>query len=123
MAKREKEVRGNQPVQGRREPRVLLPVEAAELLRVSLDQLYHLTSRKKVPFVKIGGALRFDRARLLDFIANGPSVRDDAGEGATAGFRKAAGRGSSRAGGAKRRGGNGRYNFKTPPRTGKRGKK
>lgn len=120
MATAKKDATGNR-VQGHRGPRdgspqVLLPIEAAELLRVSVDQLYHLTSKKKVPFTKVGGALRFDRVRLLDFIANGGSVGTSS---AGTGSRKAAGRGSNRrnhrAGSHKTA--DRRFTFNTPPRS------
>lgn len=114
----------NPPVQGHRpsseEVQVLLPIEAAEFLRVSLDQLYHLTSSKKVPFAKIGGALRFDRGRLQEFVSNGglQGNRSAAGNG---GARKAAARGTN---GTKAPQGEDRskFRFKTPPRPSK-GKK
>ena len=50
-------------------PRLLVPAEAAEFLRLSLAQLYHLTSRRQVPFMKLGGQLRFDRERLIEWVA------------------------------------------------------
>lgn len=58
-------------VQGRPDqlPRLLLPAEAAQLLRISLPQLYHLTSEKRIAFLKVGGQLRFDRDALLRSLA------------------------------------------------------
>ena len=66
----------NPPVQGHRPStgenlQILVPAEAAEFLRISVDQLYHLTSSKKVPFAKVGGSLRFDRGQLQEFVSNG----------------------------------------------------
>jgi excisionase family DNA binding protein len=63
-------------VQG--QPELMVPVEAAEFLRVSLDQLYHLTSKKKVPFLKVGGQLRFERGQLVEVLgqASIPAVDD-----------------------------------------------
>ena len=97
--------------------RVLLPIEAAVLLRISLDQLYHLTSKKKIPFTKVGGALRFDRLQLLDFIASGSVNSDQVPGGTGRGPRKAGGRGSNGAG--QRKGpqtSERRFTFNTPPR-------
>jgi excisionase family DNA binding protein len=114
----------NPPVQGHRalseDAQVLLPIEAAEFLRVSLDQLYHLTSSKKVPFAKIGGALRFDRERLQQFVRNG-GVKGAGSTAGNAGARKAAARGTNgtKAPQAEDRS---KFRFKTPPRPSK-GKK
>ncbi|MDQ3913752.1 MAG: helix-turn-helix domain-containing protein [Actinomycetota bacterium] len=98
--------------------RVLLPVEAAALLRVSVAQLYHLTSKKQIPFTKVGGALRFDRNALLSFIADGappqaPSKRQE-------GLRNPAERGSTGRGAGTIRRGRERFSFNTPARTGKK---
>ena len=46
-------------------PRLMVPTEAAEFLRISLPQLYHLTSTKRIPFLKVGGQLRFEPEMLL----------------------------------------------------------
>ena len=64
----------NPPVQGPHE-RLLVPAEAAEFLRVSLDQLYHLTSAKKVPFLKVGGQLRFEVTTLLEHLRTASAER------------------------------------------------
>ena len=104
-------VQGRQ-VQPAEDHLVLLPAEAAELLRVSLDQLYHLTSGKKIPFVKVGGALRFDRRRLEDFLQNGGN--DQSSQGST-GRRKAGSRGSNGTT-ASEHTERSRFGFKTPPR-------
>ena len=98
--------------------RVLLPVEAAALLRVSVAQLYHLTSKKQIPFTKVGGALRFDRNALLSFVADGvpprtPSERHE-------GLRNPAERGSTGLSAGTARRGRERFSFKTPPRTKKK---
>jgi excisionase family DNA binding protein len=42
--------------------------EAALLLRVSVSTLYGWAWQRRIPFVKVGRALRFDRADLEDFI-------------------------------------------------------
>jgi excisionase family DNA binding protein len=109
----------NPPVQGPRqpaaeEPRVLVPAEAAKFLRLSLDQLYHQTSRKLVPFTKVGGALRFDRRRLEDFVSAG-GITDLKTTTGRNGARKAAGRGSSGAKAVRGRPARA-FVFKTPPR-------
>lgn len=107
------QVQGPRPSAGEK-PRVLVPAEAAEFLRISVDQLYHLTSRKQVPFTKVGGALRFDRRRLEEFVAAG-GMSDPKAESQRNGVRKTAVRGSNPAKavrGSKSRG----FGFKTPPR-------
>lgn len=109
----------NPPVQGplvpaSEKPRVLVPAEAAEFLRISVDQLYHLTSRKQVPFTKVGGSLRFDRSRLEEFVAAG-EMSELKAEDPRNGARKAAVRGSNPTKpvrGRKSRG----FDFRTPPR-------
>lgn len=95
--------------------RVLVPIEAAELLRISLPQLYHLTSQQKIPFTKVGGVLRFDRDRLLEFIANGASADGRAPK--AAGVRKAAPRGSSASANTPTEREERRFRFATQPRT------
>lgn len=97
---------------------VLLPVEAAALLRVSVAQLYHLTSKKLIPFAKVGGALRFERNALLSFIANGtpPRASSDRHEG----HRNPAERGSTGLSAGTARRGQERFSFTTPPRTKKK---
>ena len=55
--------------------RLLVPQEAAEFLRVSLDQLYHLTSAKRIPFLKVGGQLRFEVGMLLEHLRAASSER------------------------------------------------
>jgi excisionase family DNA binding protein len=43
--------------------------EAAELLRLSPRTLYVLVETRRIPFVRIGRAVRFDRETLIDFLA------------------------------------------------------
>ena len=110
----------NPPVQGPRpqideDAQVLVPVEAAEFLRVSLDQLYHLTSSKKVPFAKVGGALRFDRVRLQEFVSNG-GLQDAESSARNAGSRNAAPRGSNGGNSAAQPEGRSKFRFNTPVR-------
>ena len=104
----------NPPVQGPRE-RLLVPAEAAEFLRVSLDQLYHLTSSRKVPFAKVGGALRFDRDRLLEFINSG-GFQEAESSARNGGARKAASRGSNGGRSAPQSQDRSKFRFNTPTR-------
>jgi excisionase family DNA binding protein len=46
-------------------PQLLTVTEAAALLRVQISTIYVWTSKRKVPFRKVGGRLRFDRDELL----------------------------------------------------------
>ena len=47
--------------------------EAAALLEVAVSTLYKLVHEDKVPYKKVGGAVRFSRQCLLDWIAGGES--------------------------------------------------
>lgn len=110
----------NPPVQGHRpqtdeDIQVLIPVEAAEFLRVSLDQLYHLTSSKKIPFAKVGGALRFDRERLQEFVSNGGLQKTET-SAHNGGARKATPRGSNGANPAHQSQNRSKFRFNTPAR-------
>lgn len=60
-------------VQGQAET-LLVAEEAAALLRISVSQLYHLTSSRRIPFLKVGQALRFERRRLLEELTNEPGA-------------------------------------------------
>jgi excisionase family DNA binding protein len=95
--------RPNHPVQGQ----LLVPAEAAAFLRVSIDQLYHLTSSKRIPFLKVGGQLRFVQEQLVAVLAT-PVEPKERQRG-----RRREGRSgrASRAQGSERR-----FEFKTPPR-------
>lgn len=42
--------------------------EAAEFLRIRKGQLYKFTSRKKIAFSKLGRAIVFAKADLIDFV-------------------------------------------------------
>ena len=94
---------------------MLIPVEAAEFLRVSLDQLYHLTSSKQVPFAKVGGALRFDRERLQEFVSNG-GLQETQSSTRNGGPRKAAARGSNGGNSTVPSQDRSKFRFNTPPR-------
>jgi len=60
------------------EPRRLLTIqEAAQFLRVSVSTLYGWVYQRRIPFVKLGRALRFDLAdldRLIDTNRNQPKA-------------------------------------------------
>ena len=73
-------------------PRLLVPEEAAELLRISLGQLYHLTSEHRIPFLKVGGQLRFEVEPLLEHLRRA----GEAGGRKGGGRKNAARRGSDR---------------------------
>ena len=97
---------------------ILVPTEAAEFLRVSLDQLYHLTSSKKVPFAKVGGALRFDRGQLQEFVSNG-GLQGNGSAARNGGARKAAARGSNGTSSSSHAQDRSKFRFNTPPRPSK----
>jgi excisionase family DNA binding protein len=44
---------------------LLTVAEVAALLRVEVSTLYVWTSKRKIPFRKVGGRLRFDRDEIL----------------------------------------------------------
>lgn len=92
---------------------LLVAEEAAALLRISVSQLYHLTSSRRIPFLKVGQALRFDRSRLLEELAQEPVA--PAAERTGSGVR-AAGRTPQRSK-KDRRIGRERYEFPTPRRS------
>ncbi len=49
----------------------LLTVEdAAQLLRLKKQTVYALVMKRQLPFVKIGGSLRFSREQLRDYITD-----------------------------------------------------
>ena len=50
------------------EEKLLNPVEAASLLGIQPKTVYNLASRRVLPFIKIGGSLRFSRRALLEYI-------------------------------------------------------
>jgi excisionase family DNA binding protein len=98
-------------------PGLLVPAEAAEFLRISIGQLYHLTSAKKVPHMKLGGQLRFEHRALMEFVAAHTIVLDEpAASPANGGSRKAASRGSSRVIHRDAEASGPRFTFKTPKR-------
>jgi excisionase family DNA binding protein len=54
--------------EGKIEPRLLTVQEAARFLTVSASTLYGWVWQRKIPFVKVGRALRFDLTDLEEFI-------------------------------------------------------
>jgi excisionase family DNA binding protein len=48
--------------------RLLTVEEAVAYLQVSKPTIYRLTSKKKIPFFKIGGSVRFSEAHLLAWL-------------------------------------------------------
>jgi excisionase family DNA binding protein len=50
------------------EHRLMTVQDAAECLAVSVSTLYGWVYQRRIPFVKVGRALRFDRADLDRFI-------------------------------------------------------
>ena len=49
--------------------RLLTPKEVGEILGVSEDKLRRLRAKKEgPPFIKIGGSVRYDRAKLQEWI-------------------------------------------------------
>jgi len=61
--------------------RLLTVQEAAQLLAVSVSTLYGWAWQRRIPFVKVGRALRFDLADLERFIqANRFQARSRPGE-------------------------------------------
>jgi excisionase family DNA binding protein len=46
-------------------PQLLTVVEVAGLLRVEVSTIYVWTSKRRIPFRKVGGRLRFDRDEIL----------------------------------------------------------
>ena len=59
------------------QPDILTPSEAAAFLRLSPASIYSLASRRRIPSVKVLGALRFLRRDLEDLVKAGrrPAVR------------------------------------------------
>jgi excisionase family DNA binding protein len=55
-------------VDGQNPKRLLTVQEAAQMLAVSVSTLYGWVWQRRIPFVKIGRALRFDVADLEKFI-------------------------------------------------------
>jgi excisionase family DNA binding protein len=43
---------------------LLTPLELAEMLHVSVGHIYRLVAKRRVPFVKLGGSVRFRRESI-----------------------------------------------------------
>ncbi|MEI8390018.1 MAG: helix-turn-helix domain-containing protein [bacterium] len=48
--------------------KLLKPAEIAEIINVSLNTIYTWVYNKKIPHMKIGGALRFSEQEIIDWI-------------------------------------------------------
>ncbi|KRQ15362.1 helix-turn-helix domain-containing protein [Bradyrhizobium manausense] len=42
--------------------------EAAHILRISVPSLRRLQSDRHIPFIKIGGCVRFDKKDIIDYL-------------------------------------------------------
>jgi excisionase family DNA binding protein len=49
-------------------PDVMTAQEVAHMLRISPDHLYGLASQAKIPCLRVGRALRFSKAQLLQWM-------------------------------------------------------
>lgn len=49
---------------------LLTAKDVAEVLQVKTATIYQLKARHEIPFVKIGGAVRFDAEQIKEWIAN-----------------------------------------------------
>lgn len=48
--------------------RLLTAKDVADLLQCSLQHVYNLVWRGEIPYVKVGGLLRFQRERLIEWL-------------------------------------------------------
>ena len=48
--------------------RLLTAKDVAELLQCSLQHIYNLVWREEIPYVKVGGLLRFRKERLIEWL-------------------------------------------------------
>lgn len=42
--------------------------EVAEMLKLTNQQVYNLKAQKKIPFIEIGGSIRFDKADIISWL-------------------------------------------------------
>ncbi len=49
-------------------PKLLTVPELALLLRVKEQAIYDMVSQRRIPFLKAGGRLRFDRDRIFEWM-------------------------------------------------------
>lgn len=48
--------------------RLLTAKDVADLLQCSLQHIYNLVWRGEIPYVKVGGLLRFQKERLIEWL-------------------------------------------------------
>ncbi len=51
-------------------PNLITPGELRTILQISKTGVYRLVEKRALPFYKVGGALRFDRQDVLDYLQN-----------------------------------------------------
>jgi excisionase family DNA binding protein len=49
-------------------PEMISTRQLAEILNISKVGVYRLTEQRKIPFYKIGGSIRFDRADVMEYL-------------------------------------------------------
>ena len=49
-------------------PELLTIPEVAELLKVSVSTIRLLQQQRKLPFIKVGGSVRFERSDVLSYL-------------------------------------------------------
>lgn len=42
--------------------------EVAEMLKLTTQQIYQLKAEHKIPFIEIGGAVRFDKEDIINWL-------------------------------------------------------
>lgn len=57
-------------------PELLTFLEAAEFFRLTETALRMLVFRKKVPFLKINGRVKFEKGAILEWLKNNATTRD-----------------------------------------------
>ncbi|MEA2432648.1 MAG: Helix-turn-helix domain [Actinomycetota bacterium] len=86
---------------------LLLPAEAAALLRVSIHNIYRNARLGRIPSIRVGGLVRFDREELLTHVREAAAREVD---------QRARAR-RTKAGAARPTRGDGGFSFKTPKRS------
>ena len=59
----------NSPIEPNRTIDLLTIPEVAELFRVSVSEIRRLQYARKLPFIKVGGSVRFARSDLMAYLA------------------------------------------------------
>ena len=59
-------------------PQLLTPAEVAKQLKVNVGTVYNWVTQKKIPYVKLMSAVRFDQAKIDNWV-NQRSVRTKVG--------------------------------------------